>query len=77
MEIDTEKIDDAVLGLLWLRLHDEDRAWKGFDWNALDRLYQKGLIANPANKSKSIQLSEEGLRRAEELFRTLFMHPSP
>jgi hypothetical protein len=32
MEIDPDKIDDAVLGLLWLTLHDERRAWKGFDW---------------------------------------------
>ena len=32
MEIDHDKIDDAVLGLLWLTLHDERRAWKGFDW---------------------------------------------
>jgi hypothetical protein len=28
MEIDLDKIDDAVLGLLWLTLHDERRAWK-------------------------------------------------
>jgi hypothetical protein len=39
MEIDFDKIDDAVLGLLWLTLHDERRAWKGFDWGALDRLH--------------------------------------
>lgn len=45
MEIDTDKIDEAVLGLLWLTLHEERRAWKGLDWNALDRLHEKGLIA--------------------------------
>jgi hypothetical protein len=44
------------------------------DWNALDRLHQKGLIAN---KAKSVILSDEGLRRAEELFRTLFTRPAP
>ena len=54
MEIDLDKIDDTVLGLLWLTLHDKRRAWKGFDWDALERLYQKGLIANPANKAKSL-----------------------
>jgi hypothetical protein len=32
MEIDLDKIDDTVLALLWLTLHDERRAWKGFDW---------------------------------------------
>jgi hypothetical protein len=31
MEIDTDKIDDAVLGLLWVTLHDGRRAWKGFE----------------------------------------------
>ena len=73
MEIDTDKIDDAVLGLLWLTLHDDRRAWKGFDWGALDRLYRKGLIADPANKAKSVVLSDEGLQRAEVAFRALFV----
>ncbi|OWV74172.1 hypothetical protein ATY75_07740 [Rhizobium sp. N122] len=75
MEMDEEKIDDAVLALLWLTLHDGDRAWKGFDWDVMDRLHQKGLIANPAGKAKSVVLSDEGLQRSEELFRTLFMRP--
>jgi hypothetical protein len=76
MEIDRDKIDDAVLGLLWLTLHDERRAWKGFDWGALERLHRKGLIAKPANKAKSVVLSDEGFRRAEELFHALFTRPS-
>jgi hypothetical protein len=77
MEIDNEKIDDAVLALLWLTLHDEHRAWKGLDWDVLARLHQKGLIADPVNKSKSVALSDEGLQRSEELFRTLFTRPAP
>ena len=77
MEIDTDRIDDAVLGLLWLTLHDGRRAWKGFDWGALDRLYEKGLIADPANKAKSVVLTDEGLERAEELFQVLFTRPTP
>jgi hypothetical protein len=77
MEIDLDKIDDTVLGFLWLTLHDERRAWKGFDWDALERLYQKGLIANPANKAKSVVLSDEGMRRAEKLFHELFTRPAP
>ena len=72
MEIDRDKIDDAILGLLWLTVHDEGRAWKAFDWDSLDRLHRKGMIANPANKAKSVILTDEGLRCAEELFRTLF-----
>ena len=76
MAIDLDKIDDTVLGLLWLTLHDENRAWKGFDWSTLNRLHQKGLIEDPVNKAKSVALSEEGLRRAEELFKALFTRPA-
>ena len=77
MEIDTDRIDDAVLGLLWLTLHDGRRAWKGFDWGALNRLHEKGLIADPANKAKSVVLTDEELKRAEELFKALFTRPAP
>jgi len=75
MEIDQDKIDDAVLALLQLTLHGdkyETRAWKGHDWDALDRLHQKGYISNPKGKAKSVALSEEGLKRSEELFERLF-----
>ena len=77
MEIDTDKIDDTVLALLWLTVHDGRRAWKGFDWAALDRLHERGLIADPANKAKSVVLTDEGLTRAEELFKALFTRPTP
>lgn len=75
MEINQDKIDDAVLALMWLTLHDERRAWKGFDWGALARLHAKGLIADPVNKAKSVILTDDGLRQAEELFRDLFTRP--
>jgi hypothetical protein len=72
MDIDEEKIDDAVLALLWLTLHDGRCAWKGFDWSTTNRLHRKGLIGDPVNKSKSLVLTDEGLQRSEELFRQLF-----
>jgi hypothetical protein len=72
MEIDKDRIDDAVLGLLWLTLHGERRAWKGHDWDALSRLYEHGLINDPVNKAKSVVFTEKGLARAEETFRALF-----
>ncbi|NDW02726.1 DUF6429 family protein [Salipiger sp. PrR002] len=72
MDADDDKIDDAVLALLWLTLHDERRAWKGMDWAALDRLYEKGLIHNPATRAKSIMLTDEGLKVSEALFRKMF-----
>ena len=72
MEIDTDKIDEMVLALLWLTLHDDVRAWKGHDWDAMDRLFQKGYILNPQGKAKSVVLTEEGLARSEELFKRHF-----
>jgi hypothetical protein len=72
MDVDTDKIDEAVLALLYLTLHDGIRAWKGHDWDALDRLYRKGMIGNPVGKAKSVVLTDEGLVESERLFRKLF-----
>ena len=72
MPLDTDKIDDAVLALLALTLHDGYRAWKGFDWDALDRLHRKGLIDNPVNKTKSVAFTDEGLARAIALRDAMF-----
>ena len=72
MEIDEDKVDDAVLALLWLTLHEGQRAWKGFDWDALERLHRKGMILDPVGKAKSVVLTDEGLRRSEELMAALF-----
>ena len=72
MEIDHDKIDEAVLALLWLTLHDGCRAWKGFDWTTMNRLHEKGFIGDPVNKTKSVVLTDEGLQKAEELFKALF-----
>lgn len=76
MAVDRERIDDAVLALLQLTLHDGDRAWKGFDWDKLARLHAKGLIGDPVGKSKSVVLTPEGLARSEALFRRLFEAPN-
>nr|WP_315598487.1 DUF6429 family protein [uncultured Cupriavidus sp.] len=68
MDINTDAIDDMVLALLYLTLHDHDRAWKSHDWDVLDRLHAKGLIDNPANKAKSVSFTDKGLRESERLF---------
>ena len=72
MKINVDSVDDAVLALLWLTLHDEHRAWKGHDWDVLGRLYEKGLILDPVGKAKLVALTKDGLRRSEELFKALF-----
>ena len=73
--IDTDLIDETVLGLMHLNLHGdkwETRAWKSFDWDSLGRLYAKGLIRDPVGKAKSVGLTDEGLKRCEESFNRLF-----
>jgi len=72
MNYDADKVAETVLALLYLTLHDDNRAWKTFQWEALDRLYDKGLIENPKNKNKSVVLTEAGVNRSKELFESLF-----
>jgi hypothetical protein len=79
MNPNPEKIDDAVMALLYLTSFTEGRdefaitrAWKGHDWKTLDRLHVKGWISDPKNKNKSVVFTDEGHKRAEELFERLF-----
>ena len=73
--IDTDLIDEAVLGLMYLNLHGdkfETRAWRSFDWDSLGRLHAQDLILDPVGKAKSVVLTDEGLKRCEEAFYRLF-----
>ncbi|MBN0989444.1 MULTISPECIES: DUF6429 family protein [Amphritea] len=72
MNIDEDKIDQTVLALLQLTLHDEVRAWKGMDFEVMNRLHEKGYIHDPVNKTKSVVLTEAGLKESTQLFATLF-----
>ena len=75
MDYDTSKVDEVVLALLHLNAHTDHgirRAWKGFDWDAMDRLHTQGFISDPKSKAKSVVLTNEGGRTAEELFRRYF-----
>ena len=63
MKYDEDKVDEMVLALLFLTLHDQYRAWKGHDWGAMERLHNKGMIDNPVGKAKSVVLTDEGLQR--------------
>jgi len=68
MNIDEDKIDEVVLALLQLTLHDERRAWKQFSFEVMNRLHEKGYILDPVNKNKSVVLTDEGLGLSQELF---------
>jgi hypothetical protein len=80
MQYDTDKVDDAVLALLTLTVHLEDeygaRAWKGHDWDALNRLHEKELVGDPVSKAKSVFLMPEGLAKGRKLFEQLFAETS-
>ena len=65
-----DRIDEAVLALLYLNIFERPRfggarAWKSFNWDAMDRLHDSDLISDPARKAKSVYLTDEGLARAE------------
>ena len=72
MNYDENKVDDVVLALMYLTLHDEMRAWKGFDFESLGRLHEKGFIRDPKNKTKSVVLTDEGLAKSKALFEQYF-----
>jgi hypothetical protein len=79
--IDTDRIDEAVLALLFLGIWERNRftglarTWKSFDWAAMERLHEKGFIHDPVGKAKSVWFTEKGLERSEELFHALFGRP--
>jgi Domain of unknown function (DUF6429) len=70
-DLNTDRIDDAVLALLRLGLHDGHQAWKSFDWDAMGRLHDKGFISDPVGKAKSVAFTEEGIERAQALLKSL------
>jgi hypothetical protein len=75
MDVDAEKLEQAVLALLHLNKFDEKsgkRAWKALPWSVMDQLHHKGYISDPATKNKSVWLSDEGARLSGELFEKLF-----
>jgi hypothetical protein len=77
MTLDSDKIDQAVLALLFLGLHDGDRAWKGFDWEAMNRLHDKGFVSDPRGKAKSVVFTEAGLAEAQRLLHEFFSTDAP
>ena len=76
MEIDKAKVDEFTLALLYLTTFKDrsgQRAWKGHDWDVLNRLYEKGYIDDPVSKAKSVMLTDEGAEQSKRLFEKHFM----
>ena len=75
MHVNQQKVEEMVLALLYLTTFKDGpglRAWKGHDWNILDRLHERGYISDPASKAKSVILTDEGAKRSKELFEKHF-----
>lgn len=72
MNLDTDRIDQAVLALLYLGLHESSRTWKSFDWDVMTQLHQQGFISDPVGKAKSVMFTDEGLRESERLLQLFF-----
>ena len=70
--IDWDRVDEAVLALMLLGVHQGWRTWKGFDWEVMDRLHEKGFITDPKRKAKSVIFTEEGLRESQRAFQRRF-----
>lgn len=70
-QTDWRKVEEVALALLCMTL-DGARAWKGLDWDLMDRLHERGWILDPKNKAKSVVVTEEGQEKAQEFFRKHF-----
>jgi hypothetical protein len=76
MAINNEKVDEMTLALLYLTTFKDKhglRAWKGHDWEVLNRLHEHGYIDDPVSKAKSVILTDEGAERSKRLFEKYFM----
>jgi Domain of unknown function (DUF6429) len=61
-------MDGQAIGSVWDGIRDLSHLW-----DALNRLYERGLIGDPVNKAKSVVLTDEGLRESERLFNQYFV----
>jgi hypothetical protein len=76
MEVDEERVDEMVLALLYLTTFEDKprlRAWKGHNWDVLNRLDRKDYMSDPATKAKSVLLTDAGAKRSQELFEKYFV----
>lgn len=70
----SEVFEDLTMLLLYMQSWREkvvdsvyvSRAWKGYDFDVLDRLREKGYVSG-SRKAKSVILTDEGVKRGKEL----------
>ena len=74
LEYDKDKVDEMALALLYLSTFEEGgpKAWKGMNWDTMDRLHEKGYISNPVTTDYSVAMTAMGAKLSEELFKKHF-----
>ena len=80
---ESELLEDLTLFLLYAQSWREKmvdslyvtRSWKGYNFDVLDRLTEKGFITG-SHRAKSVILTDEGLKRGEELKQKLLNNTS-
>ena len=73
--LNQEKLAEVALAMLSLSSFSEKigvRAWKGMDWDVMNMLFEKGWISDPIGKQKSVWLTEEGVKLAEQFLEKHF-----
>ena len=68
-------LEGGRLALLYLTSFKDKlgpMALKGYDWQVMNFLHEKGYISNPATKAKSVAFTGEGARRSKHVFEKLF-----
>jgi len=67
------KIKELTLLLLYLTSWNDHgpeiilKSWKGYPWDTIDKLCKEGLIYQYNKGNKSVFITEEGIKLAEEL----------
>jgi hypothetical protein len=75
MECDQKKVDECALAMLYLTTFNDGgvaRAWKGLNWDVLDRLHEKGWISDPKSKARSVVWTDKGRRKSVAMFKKHF-----
>ncbi|MFF7060813.1 DUF6429 family protein [Pseudomonas sp. NPDC008258] len=72
MNYDDQLIEDAVLALLATFSFNGGNAWKGFDFEVMNKLHEQGFITKPQGKAKSVWLTPEGMDRGKLIADRLF-----
>lgn len=71
-----DKVDEAALALMHLTTFTERdgaaRTWKGFDWDILNRMFERGWISDPQTKARSVVVFADAVRLSRELFEQQF-----